>query len=337
MQEIETRVGKVKVVKTTWSKADIWEHIKLRWSIGRNHSRLKPGVYAVGHPTPDSDVFVTANYKLSFNHLRKALHGLSAWILVLDTEGVNVWCAAGKGTFGTRELTYRVKAHQIEKLVNHKRLIVPQLGATGISAHEVMNFTGFKVIYGPVRASDIPSFILHNYKSTPQMRRVTFPLWERTKLIPVELVYGKYYLILVPLLFLFFAGFNSRGYSLSNALNIGGKSVFNLLVAYLAGCVATPILLPYIPFKRFALKGLIIGWLFSILLFIYNFIEYSWIDSAAWLLIIGSISSFLAMNFTGSSTFTSLSGVKKEMKVMLPAQIAAASIGCVLWVVSLFV
>jgi len=61
---------------------------------------ISPGLYAVGNPTKESDVFVSANYKLSFDVLRRELKGFNAWILVLDTKGINVWCAAGKGTFG---------------------------------------------------------------------------------------------------------------------------------------------------------------------------------------------------------------------------------------------
>ena len=45
-------------------------------------------------PTGDSDVFVTANYKLTFDILRRELKGLHAWVLVLDTKSINVWCAA---------------------------------------------------------------------------------------------------------------------------------------------------------------------------------------------------------------------------------------------------
>ena len=52
---------------------------------------------------------------------------------------------------------------------------------------------------------------------------------------------------------------------------------------------------------------------------------------------IGSLSSFLAMNFTGTSTFTSLSGVQKEMKTALPAQIGMAALGVITWIVSKFV
>ena len=111
--------------------------VMVRWGINRDNYRVNPGLYAVGTPGQESDVFVTANYKLSFDALRKNLAGVNGWILVLDTKGVNVWCAAGKGTFGTKELVNRIKLVLLEKVVNHKRLILPQLGATGVAAHNV--------------------------------------------------------------------------------------------------------------------------------------------------------------------------------------------------------
>jgi hypothetical protein len=37
------------------------------------------------------------------------------------------------------------------------------------------------------------------------------------------------------------------------------------------------------------------------------------------------------MNFTGSSTFTSLSGVRKEMAVAVPLQAGFALAGALLW------
>src|SRR3972149_4169926 len=73
------------------------------WGIGRDRCRVAPGLYALGAPGGDSPVLVTANYKLTFDVLRRDAAGLDAWILVLDTRGINVWCAAGEGTFGTEE------------------------------------------------------------------------------------------------------------------------------------------------------------------------------------------------------------------------------------------
>jgi len=335
--EIDTVVGKVPLVSTEWNRSDKWNAFKVRCSIGRMNYTVKPGLYATGNPDENSDIFVSANYKLSFDHLRKALHQMNAWILVLDTKGINVWCAAGKGTFGSNELINKIFSLNIQKLVNHRKIIVPQLGATGVAAHKVKIFSGFRVIYGPVRSNDIKNFITAGYRTTPEMRKVKFPLNERMKLIPVEIVNGKYYLALVPALFFILSGFNSKGYSVDLACANGGRSVLNLLVAYLSGCMLTPIFLPFIPFARFSMKGLFTGWITALILILYGFMGKSVFEIISWLLITGGISSFLAMNFTGSSTFTSLSGVKKEMKTALPMQIAFAGTGFTGWVITRFI
>jgi len=335
--QISTTVGKVLQISTIWTNKDIFETIQVRWSIKRMNYKVKQGLYAIGTPDENSDIFVTANYKLSFDHVRRALHNYNAWLLVLDTKGVNVWCAAGKGTFGTKELSYRIRAHELDKLVNHRRIILPQLGAVGVSAHEIKIKTGFQVIYGPVKASDIKAFVEAGYKASPKMRTIEFPLWERVKLIPVELAYRKYYLIFVLALFFVLSGLNSQGYSLNLAWIIGKISVINILVAYSSGCALTPALLPWIPFKRFSLKGLLVGWALAILLFYFHFFGSNVVEIISWFLLSGSISSFLAMNFTGASTYTSLSGVKKEMKTALPTQIITAALGFIGWIVSRFI
>jgi CO dehydrogenase/acetyl-CoA synthase gamma subunit (corrinoid Fe-S protein) len=103
---------------------------------------VPPGLYRLGNPDNDSAVFASANYTLSFDALRSALAGTDAWILVLDTKGINVWCAAGKGTFGTNELIRRIAVTGLSEVVSHRKIILPQLGAPGVSAHEVARRSG---------------------------------------------------------------------------------------------------------------------------------------------------------------------------------------------------
>ena len=98
--------------------------------------------------------------------MRSALVGVDAYILVLDTRGINVRCAAGKGTFGTDELVHRIENTGLAGTVTHRKIIVPQLGAPGISAHDVQRRSGFRVEYGPVRARDFPEYI-RTGKTTP--------------------------------------------------------------------------------------------------------------------------------------------------------------------------
>jgi hypothetical protein len=307
--------------------------IMVRWGINRNNYRVTPGLYAIGSPDSLSDVFVTANYKLSFDTLRKNLQGINGWILVLDTKGINVWCAAGKGTFGTKELITKIKSISLDKIVSHKRIILPQLGAVGVAAHKIKEETGFNVHYGPVRASDIKKFISDGYRADREMRKVTFNFIDRLKLIPNDFMYGKFYLIGAFAL-VFLISFISRGHVVNNMVESGLGAILNVFIAYSSGIIITPLSLPYLPGRQFSLKGFIAGLIVAFILFLCSRTGNNIYEKIAWFTIIPVISSFMAMNFTGSSTFTSLSGVKKEMKVAVPLQIIFSVVGIILLIIS---
>jgi hypothetical protein len=330
---IPTAAGEIPQVSDRLSSADIRGTIGVRWDIHRDTYSVPPGIYGVGKPDEDADVFVTANYKFSFDMLRKNLKGMNAWILVLNTKGINVWCAAGKGTFGTAELVNRIKDVSLSSIVRHRRLILPQLGATGVSAYKVREETGFNVTWGPVRADDIPAFISMKYKATKEMRRVRFNLWDRMKQIPVDFVYGKYYLFGAFIFVFVVSGLSRSGYSIPMAADKGLTAILNILFGYMAGIVLTPLLLPYIPVKRFALKGMLMGIAVSFLLLVFHRLGDNLPEILAWFLMIAATSSYIAMNFTGSSTFTSLSGVRKEMKFAVPVQITFSLAGIVLLII----
>ena len=169
------------------SRAERWQHFRCRIGGFRDRYTVAPGLYAFGEPGPHDDVLVSANYKLSFDMLRSQLGGLNCWILVLDTKGINVWCAAGKGTFGTEELVRRLFEARLEEVVNHRRLLLPQLGAVGVNAHEVRRRSGFRVSFGPVRAADIREYMQAGYRKTTEMSTVRFTLRDRLVLAPMEI------------------------------------------------------------------------------------------------------------------------------------------------------
>jgi hypothetical protein len=323
-------------ILSTWSWIDYMGALKVRSAIGRNKYTVKPGLYRLGNPHAKSEVFVSANYKLSFDVLRKNLKGMEAWILVLDTKGINVWCAAGKGTFGTNELSRQIRINHLENIVSHRRIIVPQLGASGISAHVVKANTGFKVIYGPVRASDIKKFMTNRLKATEAMRTVQFSFKDRLILTPVEISNSLIYLILAVAFFFILSGISSWGFSFSNALDQGITSSIYLLAAYISGAFLTPVLLPWIPFRYFSAKGMIISLILFVILIFNGIGDYTLFQGIGWFFITLGIASFLAMNFTGASTFTSLSGVKKEMKIFVPIQVLASSTGVLIVIISKF-
>jgi hypothetical protein len=282
------------------------------------HYSVPAGLYAIGQPTPESPVLVTANYKLSFDLLRRELSGKDLWLLVLETFGINVWCAAGKGTFGTVELISRVQKVQLDKLVKHRTIILPQLGASGVAAHQVRKATGFRVKYGPIKAHDLPLFLSNGLKASEENRRIKFTLRDRLVLTPVELV-GAWKVSLVILLLLFVMGaLSGEEFSLQGALSRSLPSALIYLGALLMGSLVTPILLPWIPGRAFSLKGAQVGllWAFAVSLTLAS--TWSVGSILALFLIAPAIAAYFAMNFTGCSTFTSLSGVQKEMRIAVP-------------------
>ncbi|MDY6792610.1 MAG: mercury methylation corrinoid protein HgcA [Thermodesulfobacteriota bacterium] len=332
-----TDTGFVPKVKTKPDKSDILSTLVVRSGIGRHNYKVAPGLYCVGNPDKASEVLVTANFKLTFDHLRRELEYMDAWILVLDTGGVNVWCAAGKGTFSTGELVKRIKRCSLEKVVDHKRVIVPQLGATGVTAGKVKKESGFKVVFGPVRAKDIPAFVKNNRKADKKMRMVTFTFIERLILTPVELKTVLKPALLASMVLIILSGFGPGFFSFSSAFERGMVSILALLVGIISGAVITPALLPYIPFREFAAKGLLCGIVFAALLFLSISSSIHGITAFIGLfLLVMAISSYLSMNFTGATPFTSPSGVEKEMKRFIPVQLIALVISTGFWIYSAF-
>jgi hypothetical protein len=319
-----------KLIPTTSriSLADHWNHFLVRFGVKRSEHRVEPGLYALGHPTTVSPVFVSANYSLSFDALRSALAGMDGYILVLDTRGINVWCAAGKGTFGTDEVVLRVMTSRLKEVVTHRKLILPQLGAAGVAAHEVKRRSGFWVEYGPVRASDLPEY-LKTHTASEEMRKVEFPLKDRLMLIPVEVLQG-FLPMLAAAIVLYFLG--------------GWISSLAAITAILAGNILFPVLLPWIPTHNFSTKGFLLGLVvavpFALAVFLHRS-DWSWWGQAGaalgYLLAMPAVTAYVALNFTGSTTFTSRSGVRREIFSYIPIMAWTFGIGILFTIAFTFV
>ena len=309
--------GTIRNTDSTLTFANRLDHFLARVGWKRESHRVAPGLYRLGNPGPDSPVFASANYTLSFDALRSVLAGIDAWILVLDTKGINVWCAAGKGTFGTDELVRRIELSGLSAVVGHRKIVVPQLGAPGISWPEVARRTKFIVEYGPVRASDLPEY-LKTHTATPAMRRVEFPLWDRLVLTPVEFAHIALPMAVAAIVLCFLAG---------------SVAALAAVAAVLAGTVLFPALLPFIPTQDFSTKGLLLGAVVS-LPFAASYLAAPalppWaraLAAASAFLLIPAVVAYLALNFTGCTTFTSRTGVKKEIFRYVPVMAVMAGLG----------
>ncbi len=330
--QVETPAGPVPRVHSRIGGRDLVGRWKIRWGIGRDRYRVVPGLYALGAPGADAPVLVTANYKLTFDVVRRDAAGLDAWILVLDTSGVNVWCAAGEGTFGTGEVIRRVTEARLSEVVRHRMLILPQLGAPGVAAHEVRKGCGFTVAYGPVRACDIRAFLEAGLKASPEMRRVDFPTMDRLVLTPVEITGLLRTAGWAAAVLFLLAGVGPGIFSLGAAWERGFSAVEVLAAGILAGAVVTPVLLPWLPGRAFSVKGGLAGAVLGACAVMWYRGTLETPTALALLLAMTTVSSFTAMNFTGATPFTSPSGVEKEMRRALPVQAGLTAVAGLLWV-----
>ncbi len=334
----ETPEGAVDRISSHFDWRDHLSWWRVRWGIGRMGMAIRPGLYALNAPAADSDVFVTSNYKMSFDHVRRNLGDRNAWILVLDTKGVNVWCAAGKGTFGTEELVSRITDVGLDRIVSHGRVILPQLGAVGVDAGAIAAQTGFRVRYGPVRAADLPAYLDAGQDATADMRRVSFSLVERAVLVPIEIVNaGKFLLPAMAVLFLL-SGVHRGGFAVERMLRHGSVAVAAVAVAWMGGAVLGPLLLPFLPFRMLAAKGAAAALLALLGVHLgVGIADGGLLEGMAYWLAVPTVASFMMMNFTGATPYTSPSGVRREMKFAVPAQAVCAVLAIVLWVSQRFV
>jgi hypothetical protein len=331
---VDTPAGPVPRVRTLLSARDRVETAVVRMGYGRYDYKVVPGLYCVGTPTAASPVIVTGNYKLTFDAVRRELTGLDAWLLVTDTRGINIWCAAGKELFSTDEVAYGVTRARLAEVVSHRTLILPQLGATGVAAHTLRRCSGFSAVYGPVRAADLPAFINAGNAADEAMRTVTFTLGERAALVPVELfILGKPLAVALLASFLL-SGIGPDVFSPGAAWSRGLAAACATLAGILAGCVAVPLLLPRLPWRHFSPKGALLGAAAGTLGA--TALASGVIEAAALVLWSTAVASYLAMNFTGSTPYTSPTGVEREMRRAIPVQAAAALTAIGLWLAAPF-
>lgn len=331
----------IPMLSSTLTWRDMLKRWSLRWGIARGSSRVEPGLYRIGEPSRMAPVLVTCNYRMTVDLVRRDLAGVDCWLLVLETYGVNVWCAAGKGTFGTDELVRRIFACGLADFVDHETLILPQLGAVGVAAQTVKRLTGYRVVWGPVRSADLHDYLGAGSSATPAMRAVTFTMAERLALTPVEVLGSlRYAWWAVPVLAVLAALAVSLG-TRSLAWGAALVALLPALTAYLltsiAGGLLTPLLLPWLPGRAFSVKGAFAGAVLagvSLVAFPGMLGGQSALGSSAVVLMVSAMASYVAVNFTGSTPYTSPSGVERELRRAIPVQAVALGVGVICWVLA---
>lgn len=163
----------------------------------------RPGLRAVGAPGAEAPVLLTGNYHLTVSRLQKALQGLDCWLLVADSGGINVWCAAAGGRLTDHRVIAALKTSGIEHKVSHRQVVLPQLAAAGIRPRRIEARSGWRCLWGPVRAEDIPEFLRGQGSPHAGLREVRFSWKDRVEMalawaFPMGLVTALLLLLLYP-------------------------------------------------------------------------------------------------------------------------------------------
>ena len=228
-----------------WAGDGWWSAVRCRLGRFGAHSRVAPGLYALGRPDGGSAVLVTSSYRLTFDLLRRDLRELECWILVLDTKGLGVGSAAAAGLFSTDELVTRINASRLARVVSHRTLILPPRAASVIDAGLVARATGFETRVGPTRTMDMALFLSGMVIAPGHEASPGIP--ETLVLTPVEM--GRSLLLFPGFAFavLLYAGLGPGGVSLDRSFAGSWQLLLLGLVSVACGSLLAPVLSAVFP------------------------------------------------------------------------------------------
>ena len=277
---------------------------------------IEPGLYYTGDKyDPDAPLIATSNYHLTVFLVLRHLQGTNTRLLVVDTDGINVWCAAGKGQFGNTTIKAQLNRYDTEVMWGETKptLILPKFGLAGVNLSELQK-SGVKPVIGPLYAKDLPKYLFESPYRDRSKDMVVFGLKSRIfTWLPGFMQTLFYAMILILLLMVI----------------TGGAIAWGVVV--LMGLIATlyPFFFPWIPGKRFAVKGLWLSGFISVgllAMFVLNLItEVSLLQAVPFALASGL---FFGLSYTGNSAVSNYSRVRVETARFLPITV-------VLYIISL--
>lgn len=138
----------ISIIKTIWDFIGRWFP-----------NPVEPGLRIIGKPDRNSLVILTSNFHLTVRRVEKSLKNEDVYLLVAPANGINVWCASEGGELNTHSVVTAIKTSRINDRVEHNKIILPQLSASGIDLKLLKEKTGRKGLFGPIYSKDIPEYI----------------------------------------------------------------------------------------------------------------------------------------------------------------------------------
>ena len=278
---------------------------------------IDPGLYKSGNPDKNSPIVVTSNYEFTFIKVMRDLKGLDAWVLCVDSNGINVWCAARGNDFGNSQLLEAVEATGLKNITEKKTLILPQLSAGGVATPELQkkpNEFPFRVVFGPVWSKDLPEFIENRPARKPDnMKLAKFTLKHRFRGFITHTTFLLRKIFLLPLFALFLISLVLNMIGLFDKFWWAGE----LLLWIIGSNFLIIFLFPISKFtRRFIYKGIFFGMLNSIALgaltyFLHSSIVFMVLNIAFFFW----ISFFSTMSLSGYTMATSPKEIQEEYPI----------------------
>jgi acetyl-CoA decarbonylase/synthase complex subunit gamma len=273
---------------------------------------IEPGLYQLGpRYDPGAPLLVTANYHMSVVLVARHARQAGARLLVVDTDGINVWCSAGKGAFSNAAILAQLQRYDRELLTDGKwlRLVVPKLALSGVDLRALREH-GIRPVIGPLYAKDLPAYLAQPKLEDRDDDRVVFGLQSRLfTWLPGLVQYVGYAAVIVMVLML-----------LGLVWEVSAPLGLILVVAALG--TAYPVLFPWLPGRRFAIKGIVLGTLGSLalgLLVVTKALDPLTLAFAIPFTFAASI--FIGLSYTGNSAVSNYTRVRRETAQFLPVNV----------------
>ena len=273
---------------------------------------IEPGIYRSGNPTKNSPIIVTSNYDFTYIKVMRNLRHIDAWVLCVDSNGINVWCAARGNDFGNEQILEAVEATGIQIYTEENTLILPQLSAGGVSIPQLPkkseNFP-FKIKFGPVWSKYLPQYLEEKpLKKPDHMKLAKFSLSHRMRAWVTHTTFLLRKIFLLPIIGFFFIFLLSLLWI--NKLAWVGELIAWIIISN--GLIS--ILFPLSNFTRsFIKKGMFFGFLTVVVLG-----GISWILHGSLIFILLNvilffwIAFFSTMSFSGYTMATSPTEIQEE-------------------------
>jgi len=297
---------------------------------------VEPGLYRSGNPDKDSPIIATANYVYTFIKVMRDLRDIDAWILCVDSNGINVWCAARGNDFGNTQLLEVVEAIGLRHFTKNRTIILPQLSAGGVSKPDLPELSEkfpFKVKYGPVWSKHLKEYLTKRLNKKPQnMKRAKFTLRHRIRAGITHTTFLMRKIFLFPLLTLFVLFFAL------DLINIINKTwmIGDLLIWILFPNLLLTFLYPLSQFTRnFIMKSVFFGILNTIFLGIITwFLRSSFLYVTLNMFFFLWIGFFTTMSFSGYTMSTNPREIREEYPLFKKVNYILLSVGVISTILS---